>query len=372
MSPRFEIVEARPWHVGQIARRLRFEHRAAVAGTGIDIHRELRQRFNESSFRRAWLIDGRIEGIVGVCGTTISPHGYVWLAFTEEATRYPVAIVKETRKQLDDIMRVKHQLSTIVIHGDQTSLRFARFLGLNVAHPLAFGEDPRIVMELHRSVRQACELRTGATDAPFIIYTAGRSRTAWLSAFLTYGDHVCHNEIAVRFRDMREVASYFSQGKSGSAETAAAPGWKLLDHFVPNIRTVVVLRDIEEIIASFARMEISEIATVDEDKLRKIVTYEDRCLREIAQQPGVLTVNFSELESPSVCKAIFEHCLPYSFDFDWWQHMSRRNIQSDALSLVKYYQENKAEVEGFKRSCKREMISLVRSGAMGRTSHAVS
>lgn len=215
--------------------------------------------------------------------------------------------------------------------------------------------------------------RVGAVDAPFIIYTAGRSRTAWLSAFLTYGDCVCHNEVAAAFRGWDEVSAFFSAGV-GSAETGAAPAWRLFKHFVPNARAVVVRRDAEDIIGSFARCEISKIAIVDEEKLRKIVAYNERCLREISAQPGVLTVEFSDLEGEDACRSVFEHCLPYEFDVGWWRNLSSQNIQSDVLGIVKYYHEHIGEVSRFKRDSKRALALLARSGAIARhedKSHAL-
>jgi hypothetical protein len=224
--------------------------------------------------------------------------------------------------------------------------------------------------ELELSASRA-RRRPGVIATPFIIYTAGRSRTAWLSAFLTYGKCVCHNEIAAGFRDWTEVVDVFSDGV-GSAETAAAPAWRLFKHFVPSAKTVVVQRDVDDIVASFARHEIAEIATVDEDKLRKVVSYSNRCLQEISTQPGVLTVQFADLEREAACRQVFEHCLPYEFDRAWWRDLAAQNIQTDALSLVRYFQENFDAIEGFKRGSKRVLRELVRSGAVARPNGGAS
>jgi hypothetical protein len=360
----FEIVEGKPWHVGRMTRRLRDDNKSAFLGLGADIHRELRSAFEQSSFRKAWLADGRLIALGGVMGSLLSSVGNVWLAVAQDGARWPKALLRESATQIAGLMETHERLETRIIEDDRASYRFARRLGFHVAPPLPFlGEDRVVNMELCRDMQQNPVRRPGALDAPFIVYTAGRSRTAWLAAFLTYGEHRCHTEAAVKFRGVSEIAPFFTPS-TGSAETGVAQGWRLIEHFVPNIRSVVVRRNAEDIIGSFARSEIAGIATVDEDKLRKIVAYTERCLEQISTRPGVLTVNYEDLMRPSVCKSVFEHCLPYHFDYEWWREMAKRNIQSDARAIVEAYHRNFAEVLSFKRETKRVLMTLARSGAI--------
>lgn len=134
----FRIIDAKPWHCGQMARLLRSEHAQAIAMIGIDSHKELREKFAQSSFRRAWLIDGDLAGLGGVTGDALSAAGFVWLALSNKAMKYPIAIVKEAREQLDEIMEVKRELVTTIIDGDESSKRFAAFLGLFPADAFAY------------------------------------------------------------------------------------------------------------------------------------------------------------------------------------------------------------------------------------------
>lgn len=392
MTPRFQIIPAKPWHCGAMVRRLRIEHRMAVAKLGLDSHRELSDRFGQSAFRRALLIDGHLEALGGVTGSLLSGEGYVWLALSQKAMQYPLTVIKQARQQLAAVMQTKRTLITSILDGDDAAKRFAIFLGFvpadlddaisafsrlgrrDMLRRLETNEDARISMgsgsavvmrykaenEAHEGgLRMPQALRDGADFAPFIVYTAGRSRTAWLSEFLTYGKCHCFNEVAIKFRDIEQVKAFFSTPGIGSAETAVAPGWQLINHLVPRIKSVVVNRPLEEIIESFGR-----VAPIDEEKLRHIIAYEIRCMEKISQQPNVLTVNFRDLTKPDVCAAIFEHCTPYRFDYDWWLSLSDKNIQSDVSDIFGYYQSNREKIEGFKRLCKRQMISLVRSGQL--------
>ncbi len=125
----FEIVEGRAHHCGQMIRLLRADHARAVAMIGVDAHRALRDAFEQSFFRRAWLIDHKLAGLGGVTGTSLDGEAQVWLALSQAAMRYPVEIVREARRQLDQIMVLKRRLITSIVAGDQTAQRFAVFVG---------------------------------------------------------------------------------------------------------------------------------------------------------------------------------------------------------------------------------------------------
>lgn len=212
--------------------------------------------------------------------------------------------------------------------------------------------------------------RRDAKPAPFIIYTAGRSRTAWLSEFLTYGKYICHNEIAVQFRSMAQVERFLSNPWVGTAETGAAPGWRLIKAVCPTIRTVVVRRREADILESFLKLYADNGLRCDEERLVKIVRYEQRCLEQIVAEPGTLTVDFEALESMTTCRQVFEHCLPYEFDGAWWARMAARDVQAPVKKIVEYYQSHADAVEGFKRESRAFLRKLVRAGAIGGVAHA--
>jgi hypothetical protein len=131
---RFETIDPKPWHCGQILRHLRLEHRIAVSRMGLDGHREISDLFDQSMLKRAWTLDGRLAGIAGITGSAISPLGFVWFAMTDQATKYPVAIIREARQFLDDAMITKRELATTILSGDEAAKRLAVFLGFHYEH----------------------------------------------------------------------------------------------------------------------------------------------------------------------------------------------------------------------------------------------
>ena len=125
----FKIVEGRPYHCGQMARILRLDQQKAIAVIGMSTHHEMRDKFDQSTFRKAWLINGRLAAVGGVVGSRLSAFGLVWLAMSNEAMKYPLAVVKEARRQLAEAMETRQMLVTNILDGDEAAKRFAVFLG---------------------------------------------------------------------------------------------------------------------------------------------------------------------------------------------------------------------------------------------------
>lgn len=121
-------------YCGQMIRHLRHEHQEAFAGVGLNPHRELRNTLSQSSYRRAAFLDGRLAALWGVTGTMLSPVGFVWLTLTNEAAGHPMLVLREARRQLDEIMATKSELITTVLRDDQAALRLCAFMGFHVGH----------------------------------------------------------------------------------------------------------------------------------------------------------------------------------------------------------------------------------------------
>lgn len=131
---RFTVIPAQPHHCGQIWHNIRREHRAAVMRCGIRGHHELRAIFDQTPSPRAMFADDRLIALGGVAGPLLSPYGFIWVALSDEAKRYPLAIAKEARKQIEAAMVIKTELATTIIGGDGAAKRLAVFLGFHVAH----------------------------------------------------------------------------------------------------------------------------------------------------------------------------------------------------------------------------------------------
>ena len=168
---------------------------------------------------------------------------------------------------------------------------------------------------------------------PFIIYGLPRSRTFWLSRFLTYGGWSCGHDEARHVRTLDDVRSWLSMPLQGTVETAAAPWWRLVQDMRQDIRTVVVRRPVGEVVLSFLRTGVA----FDVPKLRAAMTRLDAKLAQIeARVPNCLSVRFDELAEEDVCAMVFEHCLPFKHDPAWYASTAPLNLQVNMSAVVRY------------------------------------
>lgn len=191
---------------------------------------------------------------------------------------------------------------------------------------------------------------------PFVIFALPRSRTYWLSRFLTYGNWQCgHDE--VRFcRSMADIESWLAQPCTGTVETAAAPFWRLLLRLAPDVRIVTVRRPIAEVLRSLAlgglAFDVAEMTRV----LRRL----DRKLDQIERRiPGVLRVTYADLMREDVCARVFEHCLPYHHDSSWWDGMARQNLQISLPMFRRYCEAYMPQLEKLAKVAKHRSITTM-------------
>ncbi len=165
-------------------------------------------------------------------------------------------------------------------------------------------------------------------------------------------------------RSMEDVKKLFSTSNTGTAETGAPYGRCLLKWLVPNLKEVVILRPLDEVIDSVMKIDLHGISVFDRNKLRKILAKGERALHKIAKDPNVLVVNYDDLNKEEICARIFEFCLPYKFDKEWWNYYKDINIQINMGLLIQYRHHNKGYIDAFKSLCKRELIKLCRAGEL--------
>lgn len=174
---------------------------------------------------------------------------------------------------------------------------------------------------------------------PFIVYALPRSRTAWLAKFLSYGDWTCCHDIVVELHSFAELQKFFSIPYIGSAETGMVEGWRMMQKLVPDARRVVVRRPLDEVRTSLAKFGLA----ADEDMIRR-----EKLLNDLSEEPGVLTVDFKDLDKEEVCQQVFEHCLDLPFDPAWWASLKDKNIQVDMDQRIARLQKNRSGINKLK------------------------
>lgn len=197
-------------------------------------------------------------------------------------------------------------------------------------------------------------------STPFIIYALPRSRTFWLSQFLTYADYECAHEQMRFLRGADDARSWLRQDYVGAVETAAARWWKLVQLWRPDIRTVIVRRPVDEVVDSLLRLDMRGVCTFDRAALTRQMRRLDRWLDRIEDGvPGAMVVRYADLRDEQVCGAVFEHCLPYDHDHGWWADLAARNLQASMPALIRYCLANRRQIDRAASGVLRQMRTLL-------------
>lgn len=168
----------------------------------------------------------------------------------------------------------------------------------------------------------------------FVVFALPRSRTAWLSRFLTYGEWTCDHEEILHLRSMDDIRSWFQLPNKGTCETAAGSWWRTVLKHDPAVRVVVIRRPVADVVNSLMAVPGTSF---DRDLLTRAIRRADRKLDQIERRmPNVLSVRFEELCSEARCAEIFEHCLPYKHNHIHWELLSRVNIQINLPAMLRY------------------------------------
>lgn len=155
--------------------------------------------------------------------------------------------------------------------------------------------------------------------AQFLILSLPRSRSKWLSIYLSYAGRKCGHDLAVECSSIKDFEERLNL-VDGSAETGAMLGWKLIKEKMPKVKLLVIRRPVGEVADSFARHGI----TIDPGLLEARAAVLDAC-----SASGVPSFAYSALDHGEVARAIFEYCLDLGWDQEWWEGLRQRNIQID-------------------------------------------
>lgn len=190
---------------------------------------------------------------------------------------------------------------------------------------------------------------------PFLVLGLPRSRTAWISRFLTYGDWLCGHDELRHMRQLEDVRSWLAQPNTGTVETAAAPFWRLALHYRPDLRIVTIRRDPDEA----ARAAVAAGLSDDLGLMAAVCHRLDHKLDQIERRTGARSFRFEDLASEESCEALFEYCLPYTFDQDWWKARSIENVQINVAALNRYVAAHRPQIDRLRGIARQKSLALL-------------
>lgn len=201
------------------------------------------------------------------------------------------------------------------------------------------------------------------TGSPFLVLGLPRSRTYWLSQFLSYGGHQCSHEQIRHLRTMDDVKAWSSMSFIGSAETSAAPWWRTAASLRPDLRVLVIRRPVAEVVDSIMRLDMRGMCTFAGEALAESMKRLDAKLDQVEHRmPNVLSVPFTALEEEAVCAAAFEHCLQQPHDHDWWVRCAAVNLQISMPHLMQYALAHQGQMAKLATIVKRDTFARSAAG----------
>lgn len=168
--------------------------------------------------------------------------------------------------------------------------------------------------------------------APFFVLGLPRSRTAWLSRYLSYWPRRCGHDLAITSGTVAGFVGNIGTRFDGTCETAGMLGWDAIKFHFPTANVAVVRRPLGQVMDSLARFGVHP----DKADMERRAALLDR----VSDEPGVMTVDYDLLGQKEVRKALFEHCLELPLDDNWDSIFANWNIQVDMptrlADLAKY------------------------------------
>jgi hypothetical protein len=134
-----DLVPATLAHLREIARTMRAEDRDEVESAGFTVRHLLHSLYQDSTLRRAALVDGELAAVWGLQGVMASDVGYPWLFTSAVVERVPFAYFRVARAEIERMLVTKR---TLISHCTASYLRSARtfqMLGFTLGVPDEFG-----------------------------------------------------------------------------------------------------------------------------------------------------------------------------------------------------------------------------------------
>lgn len=193
-------------------------------------------------------------------------------------------------------------------------------------------------------------------DTPFVILALPRSRTYWLSRFLSHGLWHCGHDEIQHMRSLDDVRTWFTQPNIGTVETTAAPYWRLLTHYRPDVQVVTIRRSPTDVLASVMRV----VPECDPESMWRLLRAADTKLDQIeARVPGVLSVKYEALVSEDACAAIFERCLRQPMQLEWWRTWDAVRVSGNLTAQLRYARAYLPQLQKLARVAKHTSLALM-------------
>jgi hypothetical protein len=178
---------------------------------------------------------------------------------------------------------------------------------------------------------------------PFLITGLPRSRTAWLSVFMTTGTSMCYHDAVTKIGSIEELPKLFESEFYKHVGISDCSVGFFLEWILENIRprTVIVDRDPAEVTNSMARLGFprTNLAPLLHAQLLKF-----------QKHPLVMWIPFEALNRKRVIERMYWHLTPgEAFDEARYEHLAKMRIETDLKRTVEEYYSHKDRLDNLMR-----------------------
>jgi len=176
--------------------------------------------------------------------------------------------------------------------------------------------------------------------SPFVIFALPRSRTAWTSFYLSQQTRFVGHDMALFCEKPDDFFTAFDNGMSGTVETGAVLGFRMIMDRLRGARFATIRRPINQVKRSLAQFGVIPVEGDLESK--------DRLLDELERVPGVLSISYDDLYDAAYRRRLFEHCLQEPFDTKWDGLTAHVNRQIDVFAQLRVIEARRNKIEALK------------------------
>lgn len=128
-AARYLIRESEVGDIYALAKNLRDGDRLEIASLGKEPKAALRNCYRNAILRRTVVVDGEIAAMWGLCGTMLSDYGEPFLLTTPAIERIPVSFLREGRREIARMLRLRRVLVVRCAAAYTQACRFLECLG---------------------------------------------------------------------------------------------------------------------------------------------------------------------------------------------------------------------------------------------------
>jgi hypothetical protein len=148
---------------------------------------------------------------------------------------------------------------------------------------------------------------------PFVVLSLPRSRSFWVSRFLSYGGRRVAHDPSRFFTGPDDIAKYFRDPAAGAVDTALGLVWS----GIPGVKVATIWRPVYEVesrLRALGRPQREQAIQRLDDKLSAI---------------PAARFEFHSLGVEAEARRLFQYCLEQPFDRDWWLKFRGVTLECD-------------------------------------------